>query len=96
MPQASLPDTEQQTYTFYYECYCDQCRRAVHVPTQRRADEIPKNKREDVLAQVASGVKLTWPYDPATEEEAEQVAASGSCPNNPSHKLEYVWNIGAG
>ncbi len=84
----------EETYTFYHQCFCKWCRKIISTPIQKKASDIASNKRESVLAQIKQGAKLLWPYDP-TEEEAAEIAASATCPNDPEHKLEFIWAIGA-
>jgi hypothetical protein len=86
-----------ETYIFYHQAWCCECRTTTRISVHKRLDEIPSTFRTQALDLLTKGVQPLWPVDPS-EAEIDELLAHAACPNahkNPElmpcfHRLHFV------
>ena len=64
-----MPTSEVKIHTFYYQFYCNDCKKIFSIPVQKNEEEIPEKHRVRFLELLAEGKRLIWPFDESPSEE---------------------------
>ena len=93
-----MPTSEVKIHTFYYQFYCNDCKKIFSIPVQKNEEEIPEKHRVRFLELLAEGKRLIWPFDesPSEEKVRKMERETVHCPDGGRHLIQFVWKTGTG